>query len=203
MLSVELEEGHLGLDHPELGQVPRGVRVLGAERRAERVDLAQRAGEDLAFELAADGEIGRAVEEVLGVVDVAPAGCRLGQLGRVERGDAEHLAGAFAVAGGDDRRVDVEEALLLEEVVDRAADAVAHPRDGAERVGPRPQVGDRAQELERVPLLLQRVRFGVGEPWTMTRAACTSVAWPLAGEAFTSPSTVTLQPAVRCLISVS
>ena len=44
----QVEEGHLRLDHPELGQVPRGVRVLGAERRAERVDLAQGRGEDLA-----------------------------------------------------------------------------------------------------------------------------------------------------------
>ena len=47
------------------------LRVLGAERRAEGVDLAERAGEDLAFELAADGEVRRLVEEVLGVIDFA------------------------------------------------------------------------------------------------------------------------------------
>ena len=84
-----------------------------------------------------------------------------GAAGGVERADAEHLAGAFAVAGRDDRRVHVEEAFLLEEVVDRAADAVAHPHDGAQRVGARPQVGPFAELLERVPLLLQRVRFGI------------------------------------------
>ena len=47
---VQVEEGHLGLDHPELGEVARGVRVLGAERGAEGVDLAQGAGEDLALQ---------------------------------------------------------------------------------------------------------------------------------------------------------
>ena len=56
----------------------------------------------------------------------------------------------------------VEKAFLLEEVVDRPADAVAHAGDRAERVGPRPQVGPFAELLERVPLLLQRIRFGIG-----------------------------------------
>ena len=58
--------------------------------------------------------------------------------------------------------MDVEKAFLLEEIVDRAADAVSHPRNGAEGVGARPQMGDRAQELERVLLLLQRIALGVG-----------------------------------------
>ena len=66
---VEVGEGHLGLDHPELGQVPARVRVLGAEGRAEGVDVAQRAGVGLALELAADGQAGAAAEEVLRVVD--------------------------------------------------------------------------------------------------------------------------------------
>ena len=87
---------------------------------------------------------------------------RLGDVVQVERGDLEHLAGPFAVAGRDDGRVDVEEALFLEEIVDRAADAVAHPGDGAEGVGPRPQVGDGAQELEGMLLLLQRIGFRIG-----------------------------------------
>ena len=49
----EIGEGDLGLDHPELGEVPAGVRVLGAERRAERVDLRQRQAVGLDVELAA------------------------------------------------------------------------------------------------------------------------------------------------------
>ena len=53
-------------------------------------------------------------------------------------------------------------ALLLEEIVDRHADLVAHPGDATEGVGARPQVGDAAQELEGVALFLQFVRLGVG-----------------------------------------
>ena len=33
---VEIGEGDLGLDHPELGEVAGRVRILGAERRARR-----------------------------------------------------------------------------------------------------------------------------------------------------------------------
>ena len=51
----------------------------------------------------------------------------------------------------------VEEAALLEERVDRAGGHVAHAPDGADRVGARAQVGDLAQELEAVALLLERV----------------------------------------------
>ena len=86
----QLEERRLRLDHPELGQVPRRVRVLGAKRRAERVNLAERRGVDFAFELAGDGEIRRPLEEVLRVVDLALVVPR--RLGRVDRRDAEHLA---------------------------------------------------------------------------------------------------------------
>jgi hypothetical protein len=58
--------------------------------------------------------------------------------------------------------VDVEEPLVLEEVVDRAANAVANPHDGAHGVGARAEVGPFAELFERVPLFLQRVLFGIG-----------------------------------------
>ena len=64
-------ERDFGLDHPELGQVPRGVAVLGAEGGAEGVDLAEGRGEDFAFQLAADGEVRGRCEEVERVVDFA------------------------------------------------------------------------------------------------------------------------------------
>jgi hypothetical protein len=38
----EIAERHLRLDHPELGQVPGRVRVLGAEGGAERVHVGKR-----------------------------------------------------------------------------------------------------------------------------------------------------------------
>ena len=191
-VAPQVAKGHLRLDHPELGQVAGRVAVLGAEGGAERVGLAQRAGERLGLELPADGQIGRPVEEVEREIDLASAlSVRpLGTLFELERGDLEHGAGAFAIAGGDDRRVDVEEAALLEELVDRVADAVPHPGDGAEGVGARPQMGDRAQELERVALSSARDRCPTSAmPWTVTAVAWTSVACPLPGEAFTRPVT--------------
>ena len=70
----EFIERHLGLDHPELGEMPSGVRVLGAEGRSEGVDRADSCGERFAFELAADCERGFLAEEVLGVVDGGSSG---------------------------------------------------------------------------------------------------------------------------------
>ena len=101
--------------------------------------------------------------------------------GQVERRDLEHRAGPFAVAGGDDRRLDVEEAAGLEERVDRRADRVADAGDRSERVRPRTQVGDLAQKLEAVPLLLQRIRLGVGRAEDLQRAGGQLDALPFAG----------------------
>ena len=53
---------------------------------------------------------------------------------------------------------------------------------------------------KRVPLLLERVRLGVGVAEQLDACvASTSVAWPFAGDAFTSPSMATLAPVWRCL----
>ncbi len=48
--------------------------------------------------------------------------------------------------------------------MDRARHSVAHPRDGAEGIGPRTQVRNRAEELEGMLLLLQRIALGIGQP---------------------------------------
>ena len=151
----EVGEGDLRLDHPELGEVAAGVRVLGAEGRPEGVDLGQREAVGLDVELAGDGEERLAAEEVLREVDLALGRAR--QVGEVERRDAEQRAGALGVGGGDDRRVDPEEAVLVEEAVDRLRERVAHARRRADHVGARPQVRDLAQELQRVRLGLDRI----------------------------------------------
>ncbi len=80
-----------------------------------------------------------------------------GRVGQVQRGDLEHLAGALGVAGRDHGRGQVEEAARLEVLVDGHEQRVAHPGHRAEGVGAQAQVGDGAQVLEAVPLLLQRV----------------------------------------------
>ena len=114
---VQVRERDLGLDHPELGEVPRRVRVLRTEGGAERVDLREGEAVGLDVELPGDGEVRLLAEEVLLEVDAAPFGAR--RVRHVERRDAEHLPGSLGVRGGDDRRVDPDEALVREEAVDR------------------------------------------------------------------------------------
>ena len=81
----EIGERDFRLDHPELGEVAAGVRVLGAERRAERVDLGEREAIGLDVELAGHGQERFAAEEVLGEVDLAVAACAAGWRGRASR----------------------------------------------------------------------------------------------------------------------
>ena len=98
----------------------------------EGVDAGQRQAVGLHVELAGHGEERRAAEEVLREVDRAVGRAR--QVGQVQRGDAEHLAGALGVAGGDDRRVDPEEAALVEEAVDGHGQRVCRTRATAPKV---------------------------------------------------------------------
>ena len=159
-VTSEVAEGHLGLNHPELGGVATGVGVLGAERGTKGVDIAKGEREVLGLELAGDREVSGMAEEVLRPVDGAGLGAR--RVLHVERGHAEHLAGALSVGGGDDRRVHVDEAALLEEAVDGVGCHGAHAKDGAKEVGAAAQVLLGAQELAGLALLLHRVVRGGG-----------------------------------------
>ena len=155
---VEVGEGHLGLDHPKLGGVARGVGVLGAEGGAKGVHIAKGHGEVLGVELAGYGKACVLAKEVLAPVDLAGLG--EGRVFGVERGYAEHLAGALAVTRGDDGGVDVDKALLLEEAVDGGSRDGADAEYSAEQIGARAQVLLGAQELDGGALLLQRVVRG-------------------------------------------
>ena len=156
----QLEESDFRLDHPELGQVARGVRVFGSERRAERIDLRQGQRAEFAFELAGDGQVAGFPEKILAVIDRAFRG--FGHIVQVERSDAEHRSGAFGVAAGDQRRMQVEKSVVVEIFVDRVSHRMADTEHGTASVGTRAQVGYFAQEFERMAFLLQRVRFGIG-----------------------------------------
>ena len=99
-------------------------------------------------------------KEVLAPIDLSCV--RQGRILGIERGHAEHLAGALAVARGDDGRVHIDEAALLEEAVDGRRCDGADAEDGTEEVRARAQVLLRAQELDGGALLLQRIA-GVGD----------------------------------------
>src|SRR5438876_4615925 len=57
--------GDFGLDHPEFRQVAARLRLLGAERRTEAIDLAERGGSGFDVELPGLREIGLAEVEVI------------------------------------------------------------------------------------------------------------------------------------------
>ena len=130
---VEVVECHLGFDHPELGKVAWGVAVFGTEGGAEGVYLAQCGSTEFAFELPTYGEGCLFAKEVLLVVDASVFFA--GEIFEVEGGDLEHLAGPFAVGGGDEWGVEIEEAALVEEGVDGIGHIVADAADGSEGVG--------------------------------------------------------------------
>ena len=74
--------------------------------------------------------------------------------GQIERRHPEHCAGAFGIARGDQRRVQIEEVSFLVEAVDGKGERVADAGNGAEGVGARPEMGDLPEPLERRALLL-------------------------------------------------
>mmetsp|Transcript_1845 Transcript_1845/g.2415 ORF Transcript_1845/g.2415 Transcript_1845/m.2415 type:complete len:522 (-) Transcript_1845:168-1733(-) len=155
----QVRKRHLRLDHVELRQVARGLGVLRAEGGAEGVHVAQGARVRLRVQLAGDREEGLRPEEVPPEVDAVRVVLPARQLGDAggQGAHAEHLARALAVGGGDERRLQVLEALTLEEVVRGVGQLRAHARDGGDGVGARAQVRFLAEELHGGALLLQGV----------------------------------------------
>lgn len=58
------------------------------------------------FQLPADGQESGPIKEVVGIIDRA---ARLGQTFEIQSRDPEHFPGTLAIAGGDDRRLDITE----------------------------------------------------------------------------------------------
>ena len=125
----EIGERDLGLDHPELGEVPAGVRVLGAKRRPERVDLRQRHAIRLDVELARHRQECLAAEEVLREIDLAR-----GVRGRFVRSSVDTRNISPAPSASDAVMIGVltqKKPFVVKEAVDRMRDrmrARASPR---------------------------------------------------------------------------
>ncbi|MPM10171.1 hypothetical protein SDC9_56496 [bioreactor metagenome] len=154
----EVAERHLRLDHPELRRVARGKAVLRAERRAEGVDIPESHGERFAVELAGNGQVGRLAEEVAAKIDLAVF--ILWHIVQRQGRYLEHLPRAFAVRTRDQRRVDVDEPALLEELVNSRGHNGAHAERRLKGVCPRAEMLNGAQVFERMALFLQRVIAG-------------------------------------------
>ena len=65
LIVVQVAEGHLRLDHVELRQMARRVRILGAEGGSEGVDIGEGVRENLRLQLPADRQVGALAEEIL------------------------------------------------------------------------------------------------------------------------------------------
>ena len=152
---LQIGKCDLGLNHPELGGMALRVGTLRAERGAKGVNLAESLGHALRFQLAGNGEGRALLEEVLAVIHRAVLVLR--HVVQVKRGYMEHLTRALAVAAGDDGRVRIDKAVLLEKLVEGKRGGRTHAERRAERVGARTQMRNRAQEFQRMALLLQRI----------------------------------------------
>ena len=157
-ITGQVAEGHLRLDHPELGGVALGVGVLGPEGGAEGIHIAEGHGEVLGVQLAGHGEAGFLAEEILAVVHLALRG--LGHIVQVQGGHLEHLACALAVGPGDDGGVDIHKAPALEELMHGIGRRAANPEGSGKQIGPGTQMLDGPQEFHAVALFLQGIVGG-------------------------------------------
>ena len=195
-VALQIAEGHLRLDHPELVSVPRSVRVLRAKSRAKGVNLGERAGESFGLELAADRQVSASARKNPSRNRSPPSLAAAADFW-VKRRDPKQLARAFAIAPGDDRRVHVNKAAFLEKLVHGKGEPAADAKDRAEQIRARPQVRDLAQKLRSVPFLLQRIRYRPTLPTISISSATTSQLWPFPCEATSGPRTRMEAPVVR------
>ena len=70
----------------------------------------------------------------------------------------KHLSSTLTVRGGDERRVQIQEAVRLEEVMRRPGESIPDARHSADGVGARPQVH---QASEKLPCSTAQVRLAL------------------------------------------
>ena len=145
--AVEFEEGDLGFDHPELGEVAAGFGFFGAEGGAEAVDLAEGEGGGFDVELAGLGEVGLVVVEVVHL---------------------EELGGAFAGVGGEDGWVGADEAVGVEVLGCGAHDGGADAEDGGLARGAEPEVAVLHEEVDAGFFELDGEGGFYGDLWMMS-----------------------------------
>src|ERR1041385_1795056 len=122
---LEVAKSHFGFDHPKFSGMTRSIGIFGAKGWTKGVDVGKRAGKSFPFQLAADRQVSRLAKKV-----------RLRLLVNVplEGRDAEHLACSLAIAGGDDRGVNVDKVTFLKELVDGKRQLAAQAKDSSVKI---------------------------------------------------------------------
>ncbi len=111
----QIRKGNFRLNHPEFRRVAGCVGVLGAERRSEGIYTAECLRKRLHINLSGNRQLGCLLEEILCIVN--PAFLRFRDIGKIQGCYGEHLAGAFRIGSGNQRRVYIYEVTLLEELM--------------------------------------------------------------------------------------
>ncbi len=199
---VHIVEGHLRLNHPELGQVARRVAVLGTECRSEGIDLTQSRSTQLALQLTGDGQRCHLAEEIVVVDDAAVL--VLLQVVKVLGRNLEHLACALAIGCRDERSMEIVETMLVEVLMDGDGHVVTDAQDCTEQVRAWTKVSLLTQELQRMALLLQRILVRVaiaqnfdGRCLNLARLIAALAGYELADDLDAGTRRDTLQ---RCLV---
>ena len=152
---LQVVERHLGLNHPELCQVAGSIGVLGTEGGTKGVNLTKRESTQLTLQLTRHGQCSLASKEVLRVINLTVLA--LGHIVQVESCNIEHSTCALAVRSGNQRGVPIVEALVVEELMNCVCHSVADTEHSTKGVGAGAEIGNLAEELHRVTLLLQGV----------------------------------------------
>ena len=151
----EIRKAELGLDHPELRRMARSIGQFRTEGRTKSIDVAEGKGIGLDVELAADGQVDGLAEKVLGIIDLSILCHREFTEGKSR--NLEHLARTLCIAPGDDGRMHIDKASLLEKSVDRIGDQRTDTEYRCKCVRADSEMGDRAEIFKRVAFFLQRI----------------------------------------------
>ena len=153
-------ERDLRLNHPELRQMTRRIGILGTERRTERIDLSQGRRRQLALQLSGNRQAGLLPEEIIVIQNRTLL--ILLQIIQVQRRHLEHLSGTLAIGSRNDWCMEIEETPIVEELMYRVRHVMTDTEHGAKGIRTGTQMSDLAQELHRMPFLLQRIHRGIG-----------------------------------------
>ena len=118
-----------------------GVGILRAEGGSEGIDIAESHGIGLCRLTGRLQSGWSAFRRNPGSKSTVPS-VLLRHVGQIHGRHLEHLSGALAVASGDQRRVHIDKALLLEKFMDRIGDQGTHTEHRLEGIGPGAQMGD-------------------------------------------------------------
>src|ERR1700674_5883032 len=139
---LELDVSGFGLEHPKFGEVAAGLGFFSAEGRAEGVDLAESHGDGFGIELAALGQVGFLIVDVV---------------------DFEKGGGAFAGGGREHGRVGERVALAVHEFARGPDGFSANAENGGLAGRTNPEMALIEQEIDAMLFELDGERRAFGD----------------------------------------